>query len=220
MPNRLDIQWRTSEKQDSYGEFDRKVVYWLDHHPHVERYIFTHIAGVSFPNLDGSSRQDALARCKRMEGLTFQWEENNPVSRTAIAVHRVDTGEQLGYLESRLGRETFNRLRKGEIWIGFIVSMGAPHESEAEAMGATIVVVKLKPEVLHENVATPHSSSPAEPIPQPIPVQKPIQVVPVQVAHPTAKPVFFRSVPAWAVALVILCVLLPLVFAALSLILR
>jgi hypothetical protein len=155
-----------------------------------------------------------------MEGLTFKWEENNPVSRTAIAVHRVDTGEQLGYLEARLGRETFNRLRKGEIWIGFIVSMGAPHESEAEVMGATIVVVKLKPEVLRENVATPRSASPAEPIPQPIPVRKPIQVVPVQVAHPPAKPVFFRSVPAWAVALVILCVLLPLVFAALSLILR
>jgi hypothetical protein len=220
MPNRLDIQWRKNEKQDSYGEFDRKVVYWLDHHPHVERYIFTHIAGVSFPNLDGSSRQAALSRCKRMQGLAFQWEENNPVSRTAIAVHRVDTGEQLGYLESRLGRETFNGLGKGEIWIGFIVSMGAPHESEAEVMGASIVVVKLKPEVLRENVAPPRSSAPAEPIPQPIPEQKPIQVVPVQVAQPPAKPVFFRSVPAWAVALVILCVLLPPVFAALSVILK
>jgi hypothetical protein len=220
MPNRRDIQWRKTEKQDSYGEFDRKVVYWLDHHPHVERYIFTHIAGVSFPNPDGSSRQAALARCKRMQGLAFKWEDNNPVSRTAIAVHRVDTGEQLGYLESRLGRETFNRLRQGEIWTGFIVSMGVPHESEAEVMGATIVLVKLKPEVLRENVATPRSSPPAEPIPQPISVHKPIQVVPVQVALPSAKPVLFRSIPAWAVALVILCVLLPLVFAALSVTLK
>jgi len=216
MPDRLD--WRKTEKQDNYGEFDRKVVYWLDHHPSVERYIFTHIAGVSFPNLDGSSRQAALARSKRMQGLAFQWEKDNPVSRTAMAVHRIDTGEQLGYLEARLGRETFNRLRKGEIWTGFIVSMGAPHESEAEVMGATIVVVKLRPEVLRENIATQRSCPPAEPIPQPTPVQQPIQVGPVQLAHPAAKPVFFRSVPAWAAALVILCVLLSLVFAALSVI--
>jgi hypothetical protein len=220
MPVRRDTRWRKTEKQDSYGEFDRKVVYWLDHHPQVERYIFTHIAGISFPNPDGTSRQAVLARCKQMQGLAFKWEENNPVSRTAIAVHRVDTGEQLGYLESRLGQETFNRLRKGEIWTGYIVSMGVPHESEAEVMGATIVLVKLKPEVLRQNVATPWSSPPAEPIPQPIPVQKPIQVVPVRVAHSPAMPVLFRAVPAWAVAIVILCVLLPLVWAALSVILK
>jgi hypothetical protein len=161
-----------------------------------------------------------LPGANECKGLVFKWEENNPVSRTAIAVHRVDTGEQLGYLESRLGRETFNRLRKGEIWTGFIVGMGAPHDSESEAMGATIVVVKLKPEVLRENAATPRSSPRPEPIPQPIPIRKRIQVVPVQVDLPSAKPVLFRSIPTWAVAVVILCVLLPLVLAALSVILK
>jgi hypothetical protein len=219
MPVRRDTKWRKTEKEDSYGEFDRKVVYWLDHHPQVERYIFTHIAGISFPNPDGTSRQAVLTRCKRMQGLAFKWEENNPVSRTAIAVHRVDTGEQLGYLESRLGQETFNRLCKGEIWTGYIVSMGVPHESEAEVMGATIVLVKLKPEVLRENFAPPHST-PVEPIAQPIPVQKPIKVVPFRMAHPVVEPVLFRAVPVWAVAVVILCVLLPLVFAFLSVILK
>ena len=113
MPVRRDTRWRKTEKQDSYGEFDRKVVYWLDHHPQVERYIFTHIAGVSFPNPDGTSRQAVLARCKRMQGLAFKWEENNPVSRTAIAVHRVDTGEQLGYLESRLGTRNIDPAPQG-----------------------------------------------------------------------------------------------------------
>ena len=98
--------------------------------------------------------------------------------------------------------------------------MGAPHESEAEAMGATIVVVKLKPEVLRQYDATPRSSPRPEPIPQPIPIRKRIQVVPVQVDLPSAKPVLFRSIPAWAVAVVIVCVLLPLVFAALSVILK
>jgi len=138
----MPIEWHKEPKPD-YGEIDRLIVDWLDHDKLIERYIFAHIAGVTFPNPDGTSRQVVLCRCKPMQLLVLKWESENPVSQTAVAVH-LETGEQLGYLESRLGTETLKRTRKGEIWSGFIVSVGVPVESDRETLGATIAIVKLK----------------------------------------------------------------------------
>lgn len=129
---------------DHSEERDRLLVHWLDHNEHIERYIFTHIAGVTHDNIDGTSRQIALLHCKPMHLLVLKWEQDNPVSKTAIAVYYSETGEQLGYLDARLGRETFNRIRKGEIWSGVIASIGVPSGCDVEVLGATIVLVKLK----------------------------------------------------------------------------
>jgi hypothetical protein len=129
---------------DHSEERHRLLVQWLDHNERIERYIFTHIAGVTHDNIDGSSRQIALLHCKPMQLLVLKWEQDNPVSKTAIAVYHSETGDQLGYLESRLGRETFNRTRKGEIWSGFIASLGIPSGRDDNILGATIVLVKLR----------------------------------------------------------------------------
>jgi hypothetical protein len=137
------IEWHKVESKVDYGELDRLIVDWLDHNKAIDRYIFAHIAGVTFPNLDGSSRQVALCRCKPMQLLVLKWERDNPISQTAVAMH-LETGEQLGYLESRLGKETLKRISKGEIWSGFIVSVGVPSGSDCEVLGATIAIVKLK----------------------------------------------------------------------------
>ena len=130
-------------QQRDYGESDRRICAWLDQNKRIERYLFTHIAGVTFPNIDGSSRQVTLCRCKPMQLIVLKWERNNPVSETAVAVY-LESGEQLGYLPSRLGRETLKRLNKGQIWSGFIISIGVPENSEHEALGATVVLVKLR----------------------------------------------------------------------------
>lgn len=128
---------------DHSEERHRLLVNWLDHNEHIERYIFTHVAGVTHENINGTSRQIALLHCKPMQLLTLKWEQENPVSKTAMAVS-IESGEQLGYLDSRLGRETFNRIKKGEVWTGFIASVGVPSGSEREVLGATIVLVKLR----------------------------------------------------------------------------
>jgi hypothetical protein len=140
----LDIRFRTIDRQDDYYESDLLIKPWLDHNKEFERYIFTRIAGVSFPNLDGTSRQDALRSCKPLDRLFLHWEIENPVSRTAISVS-LENGQQLGYLESCLGKETFRRVQKGEQWIGFIVQVGQAREY----LGATIVIVKLRRRVKH-----------------------------------------------------------------------
>jgi len=144
-----DLVWKIKEEPD-YGDVDRRIVNWLDHNDRVERYIFAHVTGVTFPNLDGSSRQVALCHCNPMQLIILKWERENPVSKTAMAVF-IEDGEQLGYLDARLGRETFNRIKKGEAWTGFIASVGVPSGSEREVLGATIVLVKLRKPKLTES---------------------------------------------------------------------
>jgi hypothetical protein len=113
---------------------------WLDSNPEFDHHIFTEVAGVTFNNRDGTVRQTILAICKPLDRLLLKHEPDNPVSQTAIAILR-ETGEQIGYLNSRLGEDTCKRLQKGERWIGFIVRVvGREHDR----MGATIVIVKLK----------------------------------------------------------------------------
>jgi hypothetical protein len=123
-----------------YDESDDLITHWLDNNGVFERYIFTEVAGVTFHNRDGSSRQEALRICKPLDRIVLSWEIENPVSRTAIAVS-LETGQQLGYLNSRLGDDTYKRVQKGEYWIGFLVRV-VGHER----LGATIVIVKLKKE--------------------------------------------------------------------------
>jgi hypothetical protein len=126
-----------------YDQSDELITNWLDHNETFERYIFTNVAGVTFSNRDGSSRQVALCRCKPLDRIVLNWERDNPASRTAVAVY-LENGSQLGYLESRLGKETCKRLSKGECWIGFLVRAGVATAHGQEVLGATIVIVKLK----------------------------------------------------------------------------
>ena len=117
---------------------------WLDKNPVVEHYFFSHIAGVTHVNLDGTSRQAVLCCCKPRQILILKWEKDNPVSNMAIAVH-LETGEQLGYLESRVGEDTLKRLRKGEILVRLDPRASAvPEHVDREVLGAIIAVIKLK----------------------------------------------------------------------------
>ena len=223
----VPVEWHKVESTVDYGERDRLIVDWLDHNKLIERYIFAHIAGVTFPNLDGSSRQVALCRCKPMQLLVLKWERDNPVSQTAVAVH-LETGEQLGYLQSRLGEETLKRINKGEIWSGFIVSIGVPAGSEREVLGATIVIVKLKKPQTPEKPwgngvwtkTKSHGASSCftlaeklEPTPSP---QIAAEQVPAS-KLPASKQVVTRTTAEWVV---ILCVLLPVVLTIMFLIFK
>jgi hypothetical protein len=63
-------------------------------------HFFSKIAGVSFTNPDGSSRQAALARCRAGENLRLVREADNPHDDEAVAVYSRH-GEQLGYVTER-----------------------------------------------------------------------------------------------------------------------
>lgn len=57
------------------------------------------VAGESFDNPDGSSRQAILRRAKPNQPVTLRRELDNPHSDTAVAVHV--PGGQIGYISSR-----------------------------------------------------------------------------------------------------------------------
>lgn len=57
----------------------------------------TKLAGVTFKNSDGSSRQAALRSCVVGEVLELRREPKNPYDPNAVAVVR-GTGDQIGYL--------------------------------------------------------------------------------------------------------------------------
>jgi hypothetical protein len=134
------IHFKKIESHHAYAETDEVAELWLRNHKEVKSHIFARIAGVSFANLDGSSRQDSLATCKPLDPLILKWEVENPVSRTAISVN-LENGHQLGYLEAELGKTIFKCIQKGEHWSGFIVHIGSPDKY----LGAVIVLTKLSP---------------------------------------------------------------------------
>jgi hypothetical protein len=55
------------------------------------------LAGPSYNNRDGTSRQQIISRCSAGELLRLVAEDDNPVDSNAVAVIRLN-GEQLGYL--------------------------------------------------------------------------------------------------------------------------
>jgi hypothetical protein len=57
------------------------------------------VVGESFPNDDGSSRQEIIQRCLEGEWLLLVPEPNNPFDPNAIAVRRASNREQIGYLK-------------------------------------------------------------------------------------------------------------------------
>ncbi len=64
---------------------------------------FTKVAGVTFTNSDGVSRQEIVARCSVGESLILLRDPKNPFDTGAVKVTRLN-GEQLGYLPQHVTR--------------------------------------------------------------------------------------------------------------------
>ena len=118
---------------------------WLNNNPKIDDWFYSVIVGVSFPNDDGTSRQEYLRLCKPYEPLILKWCKNNPVDKHAIGIFR-ETGEQLGYLNSRCAHETLTKTRHGEKWTALLVNVGSL-AGNSSLLGALIVMARKKAEV-------------------------------------------------------------------------
>lgn len=58
--------------------------------------IYIKVVGVSFPNPDGSSRQEVIAQIKPSDFIELRREHNNPYDSNAIAVYFEN--QQVGYV--------------------------------------------------------------------------------------------------------------------------
>lgn len=76
------------------------------------RHIFAKVAGVTFPNNDGSARQQIIARCRIGEHLILRHDPDNGFSPFAIDVLRTN-GEQLGHAPEYLAENICEELEDG-----------------------------------------------------------------------------------------------------------
>jgi len=83
------------------------------------RHAFAKVAGVTFPNDDGSERQAIIRRCKPGEYLTLRHEPDNEYSEFAIQVLR-ENGEQLGHAPEYLAQGICQEIEEGYTAIGVI----------------------------------------------------------------------------------------------------
>ena len=129
-------------RYEPYADFDESIAEWVRKNPEIDKWFWAKVAGVTHENEDGTSRQEILKRCEKLEFLRLKPEPGNPVDRDAIAVLRRN-GEQLGYLDRRLAGETHNRIQKGERWEAMLTAITG-REHPHEWLGANVVLYRLK----------------------------------------------------------------------------
>jgi hypothetical protein len=101
----------------------------LDHY-------FGHIAGESFRNNDGTSRQAIIRRCHVGEVLRLEPEPSNPHDANAMRVLRMP-GEQIGYLERSLALRVAG---EGGDHYAAIATIRRPRLSRHYGVGIMIIV--------------------------------------------------------------------------------
>jgi hypothetical protein len=72
---------------------------WIGEHfgDSVDKQLLTKVAGVTFANPDGTSRQELISQCKKYQPLRLVAEPENPYDRDAVRIETMH-GSQLGYL--------------------------------------------------------------------------------------------------------------------------
>lgn len=118
------------------------------------RHAFAKVAGVTFPNDDGSERQAIIRRCKAGECLALHHEPENKYSEFAIQVLR-ENGEQLGHAPEYLAERICQELEAGYRAMGFIknVTGGTPEKPTRGVNFLTVFLARdVTGEELHEYV--------------------------------------------------------------------
>lgn len=108
----------------------------------ADRHFFATIAGLSFPNDDGSDRQKILAKCAPREWLTLEPEPANPFDKKAIAI--LSPHGQVGYLDRRCAQEITNASKDGRRFrAAFCERREAGHRNGTHVYGGVIVIFEL-----------------------------------------------------------------------------
>jgi hypothetical protein len=111
-----------------------------------EKAFYTKIVGVKHSNPDGTHRSRLLAESVAFETLDLRFEPDNKFDPNAIAVCRNDTGEQLGYLDTRLAEEvTADCKKRGERWLA-VFRHKDYHPETGRVVGGVIYLICLSEE--------------------------------------------------------------------------
>ena len=102
----------------------------------------TKLVGVTYPNSDGTSRQQILKRMRReeceYEAVYLEPEPDNPYDKNAVKVLNIK-GEQIGYLSSDLAKDITERISEGEEFFAVITSFTGD-EDDKPTVGCNIQI--------------------------------------------------------------------------------
>lgn len=108
----------------------------------VEDHYVVRVAGVSYENDDGSSRQEILACCKVPEILQLVRQPNHRHDRNAIQVRR-QNGEMLGFIPREDACLMAPELDKGRQYVAVLVTLDGGYWGKP-ALAADVLIVKIK----------------------------------------------------------------------------
>lgn len=99
---------------------------------------YARLAGTTYGNLDGSSRQAVIATLKPHDELQLVHEPDNEADKNAVRV-LATSGLQIGYLEARLAGETMRRSAKGIITRAFVSNLTGGRSGQV--LGCTLGIL-------------------------------------------------------------------------------
>lgn len=102
------------------------------------RHAFAKVAGVTFPNDNGTERQAVLRRCVANEQLILRHDAYNEYSMYAIQVLR-KTGEQLGHTPEYMAERIYNEVHEGYGVTAVLLEVTGG-TSEKPTLGANIAI--------------------------------------------------------------------------------
>ncbi|MHB1784195.1 MAG: HIRAN domain-containing protein [Acidimicrobiales bacterium] len=106
---------------------------------------YTHVAGTSFRNDDGTKRSDVISSCGTGEALLLDPEPDNPYDPSAVAISREDGGK-LGYLPGRTAGELLRMWRLHGCVALVFFRCPTHHPETQKVVGARILLLYMKPE--------------------------------------------------------------------------
>ena len=103
------------------------------------RHDFAKIAGVSFPNDDGSERQTIIRNCTAGEQLLLEHDRNNSYSIYATKILRTN-GQQLGHAPEYLAQRIVDRLEDGFHVTSLITQLtGGTHDRPTRGVNVLVL---------------------------------------------------------------------------------
>ncbi|MFG0242535.1 MAG: HIRAN domain-containing protein [Phycisphaerales bacterium JB054] len=114
------------------------------------RHFHTKVAGISYRNSDGTSRQAIARRCAVWEKLNLFHGDENPHDSNAIQVLR-ENGQQLGFLPAYLAAEVAAGNAEGMRYAVFISDITGGREG-SETTGINLLIVVAEPGVPEHEV--------------------------------------------------------------------
>jgi hypothetical protein len=116
------------------------------------RHAFSKVAGVTFPNDDGSERQQIIGRCSPGEQLVLQHDPHNKYSSVAIRVLRIN-GEQLGHAPEYMAERIVENIEDGCHVLG-VLSDVTGGTREHPTLGANFAVFFVAKDVPNDELTS------------------------------------------------------------------